>query len=128
MKDNKNKSVEEVKVTEDQSIEKVVEELKIVDGLLTPMETEVQTEVQTEPWEVQVGLEEETTKLLTGVVVNCARLQVWDKQEQGAISSVKLNFEDNVLIDESASNSRWFKIRTNTGIEGFCHTKFIRIK
>lgn len=67
----------------------------------------------------------EIPKTVTGVVANCAKLNV--RMEPNTDSDVVcvLNIMSEFEIDVEKSNKDWFHICTATGIEGYCMRKFV---
>ena len=101
-KDNAVPEVEEtVEVTEEQNVEPEVEET--------------------------VEVAEEST-VITGVVTNCVKLNVRViPQQYGKIRQV-INESSKVQIDEKESTDEYYKVYTESGIEGYCKKEFITIE
>lgn len=64
-------------------------------------------------------------KTVTGVVVNCAKLNV--RKEPSAYADVVcvLDVMSEIVIDAAESDNEWFKIYTAAGVEGYCMRKFV---
>lgn len=101
-KDNAVSEVEEtVKVSEEQNVEPEVEET--------------------------VEVAEEST-VITGVVTNCAKLNVRVSPLQNGKISCVINESSKVQIDEKESTDEYYKVYTESGIEGYCKKEFITIE
>ena len=92
-----------------------------------PVETVEETEVAAEVVEEVTKAAEEPSNI-TGVVVNCVSLNV---RSSGEIA-------DNILavipagtilnLNQKESTSEWIKVKTESGVEGFCLRKYIGIR
>lgn len=71
---------------------------------------------------------ESVEEIEMGIVVDCDKLNV--REEPNANSAVLSIIERSteVMIDESESTDEFYKICTETSIEGFCMKKFIAIQ
>ena len=63
-----------------------------------------------------------------GMVVKCEKLNVREKPESGAKIICTIDAWAEVIIDMANSIGKWFKICTESGIEGYCMNDFIQIK
>ena len=74
------------------------------------------------------GDRESTIKpTVTGIVVNCERLNVRRDPQRDAPIVCVINKNTEVMIDESGSTRHFYKICTASGIEGFCVRDYIAI-
>lgn len=64
-------------------------------------------------------------ELVTGTVVNCAKLNVREHPDIASAALCVLNAASELEINVSESTSEWFKVITATGVEGYCMRKFI---
>lgn len=87
---------------------------------VTPTYTAVEPELVVETVETV-----ELPKKVTGVVNNCARLNVRSKPDATADVVCVLNAKFEVEIDVTKSNDEWFSVCTAAGIEGYCMKKFV---
>ena len=71
--------------------------------------------------------EEQEPKMLTGIVIDCVRLNVRSAPDVTAsvICTIPRNAE--VVIIEEESVDEFYKIYTASGIEGFCMKQYIFI-
>ena len=70
-------------------------------------------------------------KPLVGVVSNCTKLNIRSKpavkaDEPNVVCVVSAGTE--LIIDESKSNNKWYKVSTADGKEGFCMKDFVTVK
>lgn len=66
-----------------------------------------------------------TTK--TGVVVDCLKLNVREAPDPQAEIVCVIDASTNLMIDEAESTEEFYKVCTESGAEGFCMKKFIKI-
>lgn len=98
-----------------------------------PVETDVVEEVVEETAEeiVEEVVEPEVIEPVTytiGVVSNCSRLRVRKFANLNAPVICELDVNTEVMIDENETINGFYKVCTETGIEGFCMCKFITVK
>jgi hypothetical protein len=67
-------------------------------------------------------------KIVTGVVVNCAKLNVREEANADAAIVAVLPMNTEIEIDIFKSNSDWVAVCTETGITGYCMRKFVNAK
>lgn len=64
-------------------------------------------------------------KVVSGVVVNCAKLNVREEPSVDADVVCVLDVMSEVKIDVEKSDNEWLKISTANGVEGYCMRKFV---
>lgn len=64
-------------------------------------------------------------ELVTGTVVNCAKLNVREHPDTASAALCVLNAASELEINVNESTSEWFRVITATGVEGYCMRKFI---
>lgn len=64
---------------------------------------------------------------VTGVVVNCERLNVRRNPRKDASIVCTIDKNSEVEIDEDGSNQYFYKICTASGVEGFCLKDYISV-
>lgn len=64
-------------------------------------------------------------KTVTGVVVNCAKLNIREEPAADADVVCVLDVMSEIEIDVTKSDSEWLKVSTATGVEGYCMRKFV---
>ena len=89
------------------------------------MEDEV---VMEEPKTTPVVEPEVVKEPTLGTVVDCDKLRV--RKQPNAMADVLCEIKDGseVMIDEEESTDNFYKVCTETGVEGFCMKQFIDIK
>ncbi len=84
------------------------------------------SEVKMEPELVNESVDTVTLpKTVTGVVVDCAKLNIREEPSVDAAVVCVLDVMSEIEIDAAKSDHEWFKVRTATGIEGYCMRKFV---
>lgn len=74
------------------------------------------------------AVEDVPAESLIGVVSDCKQLNVREKADINS-AVVSVVSEGTVLVVEpESSTEEWFKIYTETGVEGFCMKKFVTTK
>lgn len=63
----------------------------------------------------------------TGIVVDCARLNVRKKPNADAEVVYVIERSDKVMIDEENSTKNFYKVCTEVGAEGYCMKQFIDV-
>ena len=63
----------------------------------------------------------------TGIVVDCARLNVRKKPNADAEVVCVIGRSTEVMVDEENSTRTFYKVCTEAGVEGYCMKQFIEI-
>ena len=71
---------------------------------------------------------EVTKSFTTGVVADCLKLNLRKKPSADAEVLVTIDALSKVMVDMAESTNDFFKVVTETGIEGFCMRKYIALK
>lgn len=66
-------------------------------------------------------------RLVTGIVVDCRKLNVREQMHTGATVLCELPVSAEVQIIADEYHNEWYHIFTASGIEGFCMKKYIEI-
>ena len=83
------------------------------------------TDVTVTTLENKSTTETNSGSVATGVVANCAKLNIRSKPSTNGDVVTVLNVDDKVKIDVDKSTDEWFKIRTMDGVKGYCMRKFV---
>lgn len=83
------------------------------------------TEVTETVIENKSTVETNSGAVSTGVIANCAKLNVRSKPNTNGDVLAVLNVNDKISIDVDESTDEWFKIRTADGVNGYCMRKFV---
>ena len=70
---------------------------------------------------------ENESRFVTGVVVNCVKLNVRKRPEATAQIITTLDALTEVKIDKRRSTDEFYKIDTEDGVYGYCMKKFIEV-
>ena len=65
--------------------------------------------------------------IVTGVVVDCVKLRVRKLPTLHADVVRLINVNDKVLIDDEKSTNAFYKVTLETGEEGYCMKRFIKV-
>ena len=98
----------------------------------TVIETEtpamVETVIETEtPAMVETEVKEEKN-LVFGKVVGCIRLRVRKQPSLSADNVCEILQDTKVVIDNAESTDDFYKVTTETGIEGYCMKDYIKVR
>lgn len=100
-----------------------------------PMAKETKPEIKKETETVTTSVESvapETkkpeTKPSKAVVFNCSKLNVRERPSSLASVLTTVNAGDEVVVDESKSNGKFYSVTTATGIEGYCVKDYLKMK
>jgi len=74
------------------------------------------------------GLVKLRKALLLGWFADCLKLNVRKKPSADAEVLVTIDALSKVMVDMAESTNDFFKVVTETGIEGFCMRKYIALK
>lgn len=104
----------------------------VTEEVKTPVINTVETETTANTAEVTAETEAPVTEtetnsgaVETGVVANCAKLNVRSKPSTDSDVVTVLNAGDEISIDVDLSTDEWLKIRTADGVKGYCMKKFV---
>lgn len=109
------------------------EETKSLADVTEEMEEEI-AEVN-EPEEVEAEVTEEVTKEATkeadstvvGYVSGCLKLNIREEGYLGANVVCVVPEKTALLIEVAESNDEWYKVYTETGMEGFCMKQYVTL-
>lgn len=68
------------------------------------------------------------SKIVKGVVANCAKLNVRAEPKVTADIVCVLDNNSEMEINADKSNKDWYAVCTATGVEGYCMRKFVNVK
>lgn len=93
-----------------------------------PVEEEVTETVDTvEQPKVKEPAEEPVPVNKTGMVTDCAKLNVRKNPNTNSEVLCVIEAASKVVIDEENSTGGFYKVCTESGVEGYCMKKFIKI-
>ena len=112
-------------------VNEVDEELEI-DSIKPTEEAEIENEVETETNaiaevedETKSEAEVRTSGYDLGVVIGCAKLRVRSEPRFGANVICEIEQGTRVMINRSESTFDYYKIYTESGVEGFCIKTYV---
>lgn len=100
----------------------------VTEEVEAPVTNTVETETTANTAETEAPVTETVTNsgaVATGVVANCAKLNVRSKPSTNGDVVTVLNAGDEISIDVDKSTEEWLKIRTADGVKGYCMKKFV---
>lgn len=71
---------------------------------------------------------EDSINVPIGSVSGCSKLNVRFRPNSNSDIVCTIDYNTEVMIDESESTNEYYKVYTSSGIEGFCIKKYIDIK
>lgn len=87
----------------------------------------METVESVEPVEVKQESKIETVKRVTGVVTDCARLNVREFPNSNAKILGIINVSTELTIIDKDSTKEFYKVRTSDYLEGYCMKRYVTI-
>lgn len=84
----------------------------------------MQSEVEVEP---EVVVEPEIVETVEGSVVDCVRLNIRSAPDKSAEVLCVVNAGTLLMVDTILVTRDWYKVCTESGIEGYCMKKYVDI-
>lgn len=109
-------------------------EPEVVNGNVTPSQgenipaPELEEVVEETVEEIVEEVKPEEPKLIIGEVFDCVKLRLRKLPKVSAPVICEMIAGTIVKIDKAASTVEFYKVCTETGIEGYCMKKFIKVK
>ena len=72
--------------------------------------------------------EQKNTILKTGLVSNCFKLNIREEPSAESLILCEISKSDKVTVYESDSVDDFYKVKTSSGIEGYCMNGYITIQ
>ena len=96
---------------------------------LADVTEEVEEEIAevNEPEEVTKESAKETDSTIVGYVSGCLKLNIREEGYLGANVVCIVPEKTALLIEVSESNDEWYKVYTETGMEGFCMKQYVTL-
>lgn len=111
------------------AVEDVTTVTPVDETLEIKMEPVVETQAEVATPAINVVKETVETKPLpktvTGIVANCAKLNVRSTPISSADIVTVLPVDTEVEVDVKGSTPNWLRVTTATGIEGYCMRQFV---
>ena len=128
-KNSENLEIKETEVTEVQTEPVTEVQTEPVTEVQTEPVTETKTEVTEVPTEAETEpvTEPEVTPL-KGVIFGCTKLNVRKEASVDSEVLTVINKGEEVEFTETDTVTGFTKVATSTGVEGYCMTKYIKVK
>ena len=108
--------------------EEIHEEIKAVNEEETKHEVEDAVNVQKEEIEEEIKAGTSKEETVTGEVINCTRLNIRKKPDSHSEVATVVNSGTELMIYPDSSTAEWYKVYTESGVEGFCMKNFVTVK
>ena len=117
-------AIEEKVVNEEQAIEeKVVNEEQAVEEKVA---NESQQNISDPESDIDVAANDETSELI-GYVTDCVKLNVREAASKDSNALCEIILNSKVIVDEENSTDDFYKVTTETGVEGYCMKQYINV-
>ena len=117
-------AVEEKVVNEEQAVEeKVVNEEQAVEEKVV---NESQQNISDPESDIDVAANDETSELI-GYVTDCVKLNVREAASKDSNALCEIILNSKVIVDEENSTDDFYKVTTETGVEGYCMKQYINV-
>ena len=117
-------AVEEKVVNEEQAVEeKVVNEEQAVEEKVA---NESQQNISDPESDIDVAANDETSELI-GYVTDCVKLNVREAASKDSNALCEIILNSKVIVDEENSTDDFYKVTTETGVEGYCMKQYINV-
>lgn len=95
---------------------------------MVPNDTEVAINEHIEELEATVEETPVAPKTIYGTVFKCSMVNIRKAPEKNAPVVATIRRNNTVTIDMEESTAEFYKVRTLTGVEGFCMREFIQVQ
>ena len=117
-------AVEEKVVNEEQAVEeKVVNEEQAVEEKVV---NESQQNISDPESDIDVAANDETSELI-GYVTDCVKLNVREAASKDSNALCEIILNSKVIVDEENSTDDFYKVKTETDVEGYCMKHSINV-
>ena len=117
-------AIEEKIVNEEQAVEeKVVNEEQAVEEKVA---NESQQNISDPESDINIAANDETSELI-GYVTDCVKLNVREAASKDSNALCEIILNSKVIVDEENSTDDFYKVTTETGVEGYCMKQYINV-
>ena len=117
-------AVEEKVANEEQAVEeKVANEEQAVEEKVA---NESQQNISDPESDIDVAANDETSELI-GYVTDCVKLNVREAASKDSNALCEIILNSKVIVDEENSTDDFYKVTTETGVEGYCMKQYINV-
>ena len=117
-------AVEEKVANEEQAVEeKVANEEQAVEEKVA---NESQQNISDPESDIDVAANDKTSELI-GYVTDCVKLNVREAASKDSNALCEIILNSKVIVDEENSTDDFYKVTTETGVEGYCMKQYINV-
>ena len=117
-------AIEEKVVNEEQAVEeKVANEEQAVEEKVA---NESQQNISDPESDINIVANDETSELI-GYVTDCVKLNVREAASKDSNVLCEIILNSKVIVDEENSTDDFYKVTTETGVEGYCMKQYINV-
>ena len=117
-------AIEEKIVNEEQAVEeKVANEEQAVEEKVA---NESQQNISDPESDIDVAANDKTSELI-GYVTDCVKLNVREAASKDSNALCEIILNSKVIVDEENSTDDFYKVTTETGVEGYCMKQYINV-
>ena len=121
---NKNITSNQEAANEEQAVEeKVANEEQAVEEKVV---NESQQNISDSESDIDVAANDETSELI-GYVTDCVKLNVREAASKDSNVLCEIILNSKVIVDEENSTDDFYKVTTETGVEGYCMKQYINV-
>ena len=121
---NKNITSNQEAANEEQAVEeKVANEEQAVEEKVV---NESQQNISDSESDIDVAANDETSELI-GYVTDCVKLNVRESASKDSNVLCEIILNSKVIVDEENSTDDFYKVTTETGVEGYCMKQYINV-
>ena len=118
-----NKNIANNQEAADAVEEKIVNEEQAVEEKVA---NESQQNISDPESDIDVAANDETSELI-GYVTDCVKLNVREAASKDSNVLCEIILNSKVIVDEENSTDDFYKVTTETGVEGYCMKQYINI-
>ena len=117
-------AIEEKIVNEEQAVEeKVANEEQAIEEKVA---NESQQNISDPESDINIAANDETSELI-GYVTDCVKLNVREAASKDSNALCEIILNSKVIVDEENSTDDFYKVTTETGVEGYCMKQYINV-
>lgn len=110
---------------EEPVVEEVLEE--IVEQVDDTVEEQIDETVEDVEEVEEVSLEDTVVETTFGVVCDCTKLNIRKSPNPNADKVAVVNVDSNLMIDLDNSTGNYYKVCTESGVEGYCLKEYVAV-
>ena len=118
-----NKNITSNQEAADAVEEKVANEKQAVEEKVA---NESQQNISDPESDINIAANDETSELI-GYVTDCVKLNVREAASKDSNALCEIILNSKVIVDEENSTDDFYKVTTETGVEGYCMKQYINV-